>query len=599
MRLLRRLSLVFLFVAFGAGIWFPASAQQEQSASQPVSTSVKSSSSVPQTPRSAKYPKGESSSNLPTTPPPPQKPPALVDPAGPTISLQTSETLFDVAVALNSCGYDEGLDRSLPIRQRIRGLVNQALLASETAREDHDKLCTFIVQHKLMGSEHDLAQYISLALYVTPPPDLALSVDEGDMPPEATQVSDILPLLKSFVKDIDLHGIWVTNRHSYDELVNSLHDPLTKMIVSTNAYLKMPASTYDGRRFLVVLEPLLTPGQVNARIYGTDYVVVASPSADGAIPMVDVRHTYLHYEIEPLLFSRATAMDRLLPFLKTVRDAPLDFTYKSDIVSLVIECLIKSVEARTMDTGVPVYKAPDSIRRSDAEKVDRERNAYQQKVDAIREQAVRKSMSQGFVLTQYFYNRLIAFEHAPESLKESIGEMVYGMDVSSEVNRARQVDFVGQGQSDIVRRVPRQLRGLELAEVRLSSGDLKGAADLAHKALADHTADTAWANFILARVSAFSGDADDAVKGFQETLRLSKDPRMLAWSHIYLGRIHDLSDDRDEAVAEYKAALSVRDGQQDTKRAAEQGLKKPYAIPNHPAQQQENEGKPQQPPTQP
>lgn len=599
MRLLRRLSLVSLFVAFLAGTWFPASAQQEQSASQPTSTSIRSSSSVPQTSSSGRPAKGESSSNPPTTPPPQQKPPALVDPAGPAISLQTSETLFDVAVALNSCGYDDGLDRSQPIRKHIRDLVNQALLSSEKVREDHDKVCTFIAQHRLMGSERDLAQYISLALYVTPPPDLALSVEQGEMPPEATQVSDILPLLKSFVNDIDLHGIWVTNRHSYDELVNSLHDPLTRMIVSTNAYLKMPASTYDGRRFLVVLEPLLSPGQVNARIYGTDYVVVASPDTNGAIPMTDVRHTYLHYEIEPLLYSRATAMDRLLPFLKTVRDAPLDFTYRSDIVSLVIECLIKSVEARTMDTGVPVYKAPDNIRRSDLEKVDRERNAYQQKVDAIREQAVKKSMSQGFVLTQYFYDRLIAFERAPESLKESVGEMVYGMDVSSELHRARDVDFVKENQSDVVRRVPRQLRGLDLAEVKLSSGDLAGAADLAKKALADHTADTAWANFILARVAAFSGRADDAMKGFQETLRTSKDPRMLAWSHIYLGRIHDLSDEREEAVAEYKAALSVRDGQQDTKRAAEQGLKKPYSIPSQPAQQQQDGGKPQQPSSQP
>ena len=46
------------------------------------------------------------------------------------------------------------------------------------------------------------------------------------------------------------------------------------MIVSTNLYLKMPATTYEGRRFVVVIEPLLSSKLVNARIYGTDYVVV-------------------------------------------------------------------------------------------------------------------------------------------------------------------------------------------------------------------------------------------------------------------------------------------------------------------------------------
>jgi hypothetical protein len=599
MRLSRRISLVFPFVVLAAGQLFPALAQQEPSAQQPASSSVSSPpSSAPKSSPNKKSSTGESSSNTTPAPPPQQKPPALVDPAGPAISLQTSETLFDVAVALNACGYDDGLDRSDPIRLHVRGQVNQALLASEKARDDRDKLCSYIAQHRVAGANRDLAQYISLALYVTPPPDLALSVDLPDMPPEATQVSEILPLLRDFVQDIDLHGIWVTNRRSYDELVNALHDPLTKMIVSTNAYLKTPASTYDGRRFLVVLEPMFSSSAVNARIYGTDYVVVASP-LNATVRMADVRHTYLHYEIEPLLYARATAMDRLLPFLKTVREAPLDFTYRSDIVSLVIECLIKSIEARTMDTGVPVYKVPDSIRRNDMERVERERNAYQQKIDTIREQAVKQSMAEGFVLTQYFYDRLIAFEHAPESLKESIGEMVYGMDVNAEVHKVRDIEFAKQGEEDVVRRVPPQLRGLDLAEMKLRSGDLAGAESLARKALADRSPDTAWADFILARIAAFSGHAEDAVKGFQETLRLSQDPRMLAWSHIYLGRIHDLSDEREEAVAEYKAALTVRDGQQDTKRAAEEGLKKPYSIPNQSNRQQGDANQGQQPPAKP
>ncbi len=55
---------------------------------------------------------------------------------------------------------------------------------------------------------------------------------------------------------------------------------------------------------------------------------------------------------------------------------------------------------------------------------------------------------------------------------------------------------------------------------------------------------------------------------------------MLAWSHIFLGRIKDVEDDRDGAIAEYKAALTVRDGQPDTKEAAETGLKKPFALPH-------------------
>ncbi len=78
-----------------------------------------------------------------------------------------------------------------------------------------------------------------------------------------------------------------------------------------------------------------------------------------------------------------------------------------------------------------------------------------------------------------------------------------------------------------------------------------------------------------------SGHADQAIDGFQKTLATSKEPRLLAWSHIYLGRMLDLDCKRDEALSEYKAALANRDGQQDTRLAAERGVKAAYAVKGH------------------
>ena len=84
---------------------------------------------------------------------------------------------------------------------------------------------------------------------------------------------------------------------------------------------------------------------------------------------------------------------------------------------------------------------------------------------------------------------------------------------------------------------------------------------------------SARANFILARAALVTGHPDEAIDRFQKTLATSKDPRLLAWSHIYLGRMLDLDCKRDEAVSEYQLALTVRDGQQDTRLAAERGVK--------------------------
>ncbi len=348
--------------------------------------------------------------------PAPPKAPALLDTAGPDISLQNSEALFDIAAALNSCGYDQGLASSDPLRQQVREQINQALQASAEARDVHDQVCTFIDQHRLSDSGIDLAQYISLALYITPPPDLAPSAEGVDMPPDASQVENFLPLLRRFSQLVDLHLIWLRVRPQYDKQLAQLHDSLSKMIADTSIYLKTPGGLSGGRRFLVVIEPLLDPGQTNARVYGADYVVVASP-VNGAIHMREVRHAYLHYQIEPLLYARATALDRLLPFLKTVRDAPLDYTYRSDVVALVIECMIRAVEARTMDTGVAIYKIPADVRRSDLEAATHQHNASLEAAEAVRRRAVQQAMAQGYVLTGYFYNAFASFEKAAAELQ--------------------------------------------------------------------------------------------------------------------------------------------------------------------------------------
>lgn len=516
-----------------------------------------------------------------------EKAPSLIDPAGPTISLISSEPVFIMAAALNTCGYDEGLEESGPIRKHVRDEMNQALAQSEDARTKRDALCLYIAQHRMTGSERDISQYISLALYLTPPPELELTADLTEMPPDSTQVAEIVPLLRSFAAAVDLHGIWLASHRSYDDEIDTLHDTLSQMIVSTNLYLKMPASTYEGRRFVVVIEPQLSPAMVNARIYGTDYVVVVSP-VNGKIPMANVRHTYLHYVIDSLLYARSNAIDHEQPILKEIHDAPLDFRFRSDTVALTIECLIKAIEARTMDTGIPEYKIPAGVDRSQLPRYEHERELYQQQMDAVKWAAVGHDMRQGYVLTQYFYEQLLQFEKDPASLKDTIGEMVYGMDVDQQIHRARQTEFDKVGDEDILQQSkPRPLTGLDLAEAKLASGDVPAATAIAQKVLAGQndsvasTADVARAHFILARVNLMTGQPDEAVKDFQRTLATSKEQRLLAWSHIYLGRMLDLECKRDEALAEYNEALAVRDGQLDTRLAAERGVKAAYVQRGH------------------
>ena len=437
----------------------------------------------------------------------------------------------------------------------------------------------------------NLAQYVSLAVYLRPPPELTPIADETELPPDSTQVVNILPLLRTFGEAIHLNAIWVNHRPQYEDLVNRVHDPLTRMVLNTNIYLGMPVSSYDGRRFLVLLEPMLAPSNTNARIYSNDFLVVVSPSGDplGQVRMEQVRHTYLHYEVEPLVYARATAMDRLLPLLKSVQDAPLEFAYKSDIVALIAECLIKAIEARTMDVGFPKPVRPREIKqRADIERFDAEIAAYDKQAETVRRKTVQLDVRQGWVLVDYLYDKLGVMERENVSLKEDIGEMIYGMDVQRELHKDLQITFLPEGSNDFVRRAPRQLKGMDLAEMKLMKGDTNGAEELADTALKSNPND-AQAHYLAGRIQLIQGEPDEALDHFTKTLALTKDPRTLAWTHIYLGRLYDIARDpkdpdaahpeRPRAIAEYKAALAVRDGQPDTRAAAEKGLAQPFALP--------------------
>lgn len=512
---------------------------------------------------------------------------AQIEPGGAAVTLETSEPLFQMAAALNACGYDADLDHSAPVRAEIRADMNAALQQSEDARKSRDALCDYVSQHRLTDSGLGIGQYVSLALYLSPAPDLTPNVDETELPPQAAQVVNVLPLLRAFAEQVNLHYIWVHHRAEYEALAARVHDPMVKMILNTNIYLHQPVSSYDGRRFLVLLEPMLSPALTNARIYGMDYIIVMSPdsSAGDPVRMNEIRHIYLHYVVEPMVYSRGQAMERIQPVLRGVQDAPIEFTYKSDAVALITECLIKAIEAKLFVVDSPAPQKPKgAVGRAETDRYEAQKAVYDHANTLARQRLVDTDEAQGWVLTGYFYQALGAMEHNGDGLRDEIAPMIYGMDVDRERRHAQQIVFVKEAPADPLSRGgtrPHKLEGLDLAEMDLAKGDVDGAAELADKAMQDPKADHGEAQYLLARVDLIHGDAEEAKDGFEKTLTLTKDPRTLAWSHIYLGRLYDTmaTPDRNHAVAEYQAALEVRDGRPDTRQAAEAGLKKPFALP--------------------
>jgi hypothetical protein len=505
-------------------------------------------SSTPQTQEPAKQPQA--------APQPKPTPPAAAS-NQPSVQLDTSETLFTVLTAMNVCGYDDELGLSDPLRQQIRGDVSQAIRQSEEAKETATAVCQLYEQHRQPDASKTLAQYVSLALYLNAPPALTPKVKEADLPPDAARLTGAVPLIQRFYEKAGLHDIWQGHRQAYSALTARYHEPLSKMLFDTEVYLKFPSAVYLGRQFTVYIDPMGAPGQTNARNYGSDYYVVISPSKGSSLKVEQIRHTYLHYLLDPLALKYPATMKRLQPLLASVKSAPMDESFKSDVSLLVTECFIRGIEARLTGSA----KTPE----------------------AERQQAVDTSTQQGFILTRYFYDALLPFEKDPAGLRNAYGDLVGNIDVGKEQRRAREIQFASVADPEPLHLSrPAQGRLLMTAEQRLSAGDAVSAQKLAQQALDEKSEDQGRALFILAQVATMNRDMQGARSYFQRALEVAQEPKVVAWSHIYLGRIFDLQEDREAALGHYRAALNAGAALPEAKAAAERGIQQAYEPPSHP-----------------
>lgn len=470
-------------------------------------------------------------------------------------SLDTSEALFALMAAVNNCGYNDEVAASAPVRAKIRAELATVLVTNEKAALAQRDVCAFYGDHQQGDIARTISAYLSLGILLNDPPQFTTKVPEADLPPDASFVLGIVSPLQRMYAAADLHSIWLKHKPEYDALVERYHEPMRQMIKSTDEYLRLQLSGYVGRSYTIYLEPLIGPSLANSRNYGADYYFIVSPSAAN-LKMHEIRHTYLHYVLDPMAYKRGTDMNRIRPLLLSIQKAPLDESYKTDPTLLVTESLIQAIEARTM----PVQKGEEHKR----------------------EDAVRESESEGLILTQYFYDQLVRFEKSDQGFDQAYADWLHFLDVDHERKHARDIAFSSHAAPEVLQASILHKESLLMeGEQALIKGDLDAAEKSANQVLEGKQEDAARAYFLLARVSTMRGDMEGAKSYFYLALDRGTDPRTRAWSHIYLGRIFDLQDKREEALKQYNAALADNDPKPDTRAAAERGMKSPYTAPKH------------------
>jgi len=471
----------------------------------------------------------------------------------PKVTLDTSETLFTILASMNACGYDQDLSVSDPLRRQIREEIAKAAHDSDEALAAMGPMCQFYREHVWPDPSKSLSQYVSLSLYLGGAPNFLPKVNEGELPPDAMVVVGFAKLATAFYDKAGMHGIWQRHHEAYTRLTDQYHEPLSKMLFDTEIYLKLPSAGYLGRGFTVYMEPMGAPGQVNARNYGSDYYVVITPGGP-ALKVDQIRHTYLHYLLDPLSLKYPTAVKRLEPLLESVQRTPMDDAFKVDVALLITECLVRAIEIRIEGTS----KTPEAVRSDD----------------------VQKATEQGFILTRYFYDSLAEFEKDPAGIRNAYSDLLNAIDLKKEAKRASEIHFASAASPELLNYS--RLKNphlLQTAERRLAAGDLKTAQELAQQALDGNHEDKGRALFIMAQVATANKDMAGATGYFEQALKLAQEPKVVAWSHIYLGRIYDLQEQREAAVDHYRAALTAGSTLPEVKAAAERGLQRPYEPP--------------------
>jgi len=548
----------------------PSAPQDQPSESSSRTSQEQSQEAQPPANQPAQKPAQPSSSRQKE---PQQKQPAPYQPSGNSgpITLDNSETIFSFLTALNTCGYDLDLTISDATRSNVRAEVQRNLAESQEARAAQAAVCDFYQKHAASDATRNLSQYISLALYADGAPHFMPRMKEEDLPPDAAQIAGFGMLMEHFYEKAGVHSIWERHRKDYAEAVRRYHEPLAKMVLDTEVYLKQPSAQYLGRTFTIYLDFMGSPNETDARNYGTAYYVVVFPAPNSApnspsgaaaqsgLKMDQIRHTFLHYEMDPLAEKHYSSIQRLKPLLQSVSRAPLEESFKTDISLLVTECLVRAIEIRT------------------GGKTE----------EPMRAQAVDDAVKQGYILTRYFYDAVVAFEKDPVGIRGEYGSILDNVDLKKEERAAAEVQFAKVASPELVRLSrPEERRMLITAEKRLAAGDPKGAQELAQTALERKIGDQGRALFILAEVAVANKNRDGAQDNFQKAIAASKDPTVVGWSHVYLGRILDMKEEREAALQEYQAALNMAGGLPEIKTAAERGLQRAYEPPAKPQPQQ-------------
>lgn len=459
-------------------------------------------------------------------------------------ALDSNETLFTMLAALNASGYNLGIDSpdNSPLRAQLREFLSKQNIP--IVKE---------IRNFYVYKNPSIAPYVSLALSVGPPPDFAYKTRTVEIPPDAAAMEPFIPLLQQFYQEANIADLWKRVQPAYDAEISKYHEPVSNITLVVNSYLRSATAGYMGRHFQMYIDLLAAPNQVQSRSYGNEYYVVVTPAKQPNL--FELRHTYLHFVVEPLASKFKTEIMLNSALSDYVVNAPgLEDSYKNDFLLLTTESLIKAIESR-------LDKTPASV------------------TQAVRE---------GYILTPFFAEALAGYEKQPTAMRLYFPDMMTSLDAAKERRRLETVTFLPKAKpvvATVAEPPPPPLspsaKTIGYAEAAYAKKDYENARGFYLKALSETGigGDHAKAYYGLARLKLIERNPEEAEQLLRKTLESSPDAPTQAWAEVYLGRLWDAQGDRAEAMKHYQAALAVKGATDQAHTAAEKELQEPLSKP--------------------
>ncbi len=460
--------------------------------------------------------------------------------------LESNQTLFNVLVAINAAGYDADLDspNNHPLRQQIRQEIAARNLPVVA------ELKRFFAAHRRRDWTSELSQYISFALAVDGSEQYQWRFREDEIPPDAASLDGFGALMTRFHQQAGLDELWKRVEPVHDQALAPYATNATLMLQQANAYLRVPSSGTLGRTFRVYLDLMAAPNHIQARSYGDDFYLVLTASPE--VHLDDIRQSYLAFIVDPYATKYAENLEKKRPLIDLAQAAPLlPEQYKTDFLLLTTKSLVRAIDARL---------APA----------------------ARRESMIKQALGEGYVLTPYFAEALVAYEKQEASMKIHYPDMIDAIDLRKEDKRLLNVEFLTAPVERKVKVRPAEekvvLTGarktLEDAEDLYDARKLNEARERYLRGIeeAQERPLQAKGYFGLARIAALEKNPELSFKLFEKALSLEPDPQVRAWSHVYLGRLSGLAGEDAEAVKHFEDALRVEGSSRAAREAAQKAL---------------------------